>query len=241
MKMTYLPPGPGVNPDAPLIYMWEIRDANGNVTGRYIGKANGGAKRPTQHYSRNVNRLLAGEPYRNGKPYRRVHVALAEAVRHKHDIALSYLCNVIDKNRIFEIEARYIKEYGCDADDGIGLNGRWKNAPPTPPLPSSTPAGTRANIEPDVDLEDFIEFVNEHYPDRFRIESTPLRYSLYIEGTRIVRAKVKRGGSKTDIKGVLSEKHGIAPFRMTWNGDDDELKQVFETELRLYRQLRNSA
>ena len=239
MKMTYLPPGPGVDPDAPLIYMWEIRDDTGNLTGRYIGKANGGAKRPTRHYSRNVNRLLAGKPYRNGKPYRRIHFALAEAVRLGHDISLSYLCNVSDTNQIFQIEARYIREYGCDARDGIGLNGRSNDEPLVLPAARATPAGEVVDRAPDADLEDFIEFVNEHYPDRFVIESTPLRYSLYIGSTRLLRAKVKRGGSKVDIKGVLSEKHGISPFRMTWNGSDEELKQAFETELRLYQQHHN--
>ena len=62
MEMNFtLAPG-SVNPSAALIYKWEIKDGSGNLQGLYIGKAKGGAKRPTKHYRRNVNRLLAEKP-----------------------------------------------------------------------------------------------------------------------------------------------------------------------------------
>lgn len=49
---------------APLIYMWEIHNASGIIVGRYVGKANGGCKRPLEHYKRNVHKLLRGLPYK---------------------------------------------------------------------------------------------------------------------------------------------------------------------------------
>ena len=74
--------------------MWEIHNSAGEVTGRYIGKANGGERRPTKHYSRNVNKLLSGKAYRPNQPFRRVHIALAWATHDSQEIRLSFLCNV---------------------------------------------------------------------------------------------------------------------------------------------------
>ena len=51
MKMQYIPPLPNVDVTAPLIYMWEIRNDDDEILGRYVGKANGGEKRPTMHYN----------------------------------------------------------------------------------------------------------------------------------------------------------------------------------------------
>lgn len=65
--MQYSVHDSGVDVTAPLIYMWEIHDLQAKLVGRYIGKANGGDKRPTQHYSRNVSKLHAGKPYKKGK------------------------------------------------------------------------------------------------------------------------------------------------------------------------------
>ena len=80
----------GVELTAPLIYMWEIHDLQGKLVGRYIGKANGGDRRPTQHYPRNVSKLLEGKPYKKGKNYRRVHYGLSDAVSAGHRISLTY-------------------------------------------------------------------------------------------------------------------------------------------------------
>ena len=229
-----------VDTAAPLIYMWEILDEAGRVSGRYIGKANGGDKRPTRHYSRNVDRLLRQIPYRNGKHYRRVHVALADAAKAGRDITLRYLCNVPAGQDIFEVEARYIREFGCDLDDGIGLNGRWKAAPPVMPAAPSAPLeqalepALEQAPEAPADLEDLVEYVLEAYPGRFRIASTPLRYALYIGEIRVLRAKVGRGGKRVYIKCVRSKRAGHEPVEFVWDGSDRQLAETIDGELQLF-------
>ena len=122
MKFT-LNPGT-VNPTAPLIYKWEMRDEVGNLTGLYIGKAKGGAKRPTTHYRQNVNRLLAGKPYRAGNPegYRKSHRALAEAVKLGYTIELSFVCNVAPGESIDQVEQLCIANYNCCGGAAWQLN-----------------------------------------------------------------------------------------------------------------------
>jgi hypothetical protein len=138
-----------------LIYLWEIHDLSGQIVGRYVGKANGGEKRPTRHYPRNVNKLLAGRPYKNGKKYRRVHFALADAVRAGHRISLTYLCNVSNVADILQVELRYIDHYGCNEDDGSGLNGRWKGTP-REVVPVNPALLQEAEVEDSApDLDDF--------------------------------------------------------------------------------------
>lgn len=113
-----------VDPTQALIYKWEIRDAVGNLIGLYIGKAKGGAKRPTTHYRRNVNRLLAGKPYRAGNPegYRKSHRALAEAVKLGHTVELSFVCNVLPGENIDEVEQRCITNYNSCGGAAWQLN-----------------------------------------------------------------------------------------------------------------------
>ncbi|WP_244298239.1 hypothetical protein [Aliivibrio finisterrensis] len=109
----------------PLIYMWQIYDLNGEVVGRYIGKAKNGAKRPLKHYKRNVERLLSGKPYRKSKPegFRRVHIALANAVESGHNIQLSFLVNIGDGQDINEVESSLIKANDCKGNLDWQLNG----------------------------------------------------------------------------------------------------------------------
>jgi hypothetical protein len=104
-----------VDPDRPLIYMWEVLDEAGTVLYRYIGKAKDGAERPLTHYSRNVDNLLAGRPYRAGKAdgYRQIHRELARAVAAKHRICLTLLQNVATGENINEIERTLQIEHGC--------------------------------------------------------------------------------------------------------------------------------
>ena len=122
MKFTFAPGT--VNPAAALIYKWEVRDEVGNLVGLYIGKAKGGAKRPTTHYRRNVNRLLAGKPYRLNNPegYRKSHRALAEAVKLGHGIELSFVCNVAPDENIDQVEQRCIANYNCCGTAAWQLN-----------------------------------------------------------------------------------------------------------------------
>lgn len=97
-----------VDPSLPLIYLWQVHDDTGRLVYAYVGKAKGGAGRPRTHYDRNVRNLLAGRPYRKGKPgeFRRVHRELAEAVRNGHVVTLTLLCNVGEGEDIDELERR---------------------------------------------------------------------------------------------------------------------------------------
>ena len=235
--MKYIPPSPGVDVNAPLIYMWEIRDASGAVTGRYIGKANGGEHRPTTHYPRNVDKLLRGLPYKKGKDYRRVHYSLANAVLSGHAISLSYLCNVPEDQDIFAVEMHYIRQYRCNADDGVGLNGPRKgqfstvaeiHARPTVATPPST------EIDPP-DLADFIAYVKLAYPGQFEARAGADRYSLWIDGTRILRARQQSPTGKVWIKLVQSTRKKKVNIEMAWDGSDEQLAQVIDGELALFR------
>jgi hypothetical protein len=107
-----------------LIYRWEIKDANGEIKGLYIGKAKGGAERPLTHYRRNVKRLLAGKPYRLNKPegFRKSHRALAEAVEAGYNIALTLVCNIKEGLSIDFVEQEQIKKHNSSGDQAWQLN-----------------------------------------------------------------------------------------------------------------------
>ena len=122
MRFTFTPNT--VNQNAALIYKWEIRDGSNNLKGLYIGKAKGGAKRPTTHYLQNVNRLLKGKPYRAGNPdgYRKTHRALAQAVKNNYKIELSLVCNILDNENINKVEQYYINSFNCCGAENWQLN-----------------------------------------------------------------------------------------------------------------------
>jgi hypothetical protein len=246
--MEYVPPAPCVNVKAPLIYMWEIHDQSGQLLGRYIGKANGGEKRPTQHYPRNVNKLRQGRPYKNGKNYRRVHYAMADAVEAGHRISLTYLCNVSDVDDIFKVESQYIKEYGCDADDGIGLNGRWKGMPREVVVAErAMPAHFRADMEADngqdadaegapmpIDLDDFLEYFEDKPREALKIVVNGKSCSVWSDGKRILRAKQDRPGSKIWIKLVQSSWR-TKTDQLAWDGSDSQIEAALEAERKVLR------
>jgi hypothetical protein len=104
----------GANPEQPLIYLWEIVAADGEVLCRYVGKAAGGANRPRKHYRRNVNNLLHGRPYRKNKPteFRSVHHRLAEALQQGHALRLSFICNIVPGQNINAVERHWQEHYG---------------------------------------------------------------------------------------------------------------------------------
>jgi hypothetical protein len=104
-----------VDPGAALIYLWQVWTREGEIVYRYVGKAEGGASRPRDHYRRNVRNLLSGKPYRAGKPdeFRVVHRRLAEAMRNGERVTLTLLCNVSTGEDINEAERRLQKEHGC--------------------------------------------------------------------------------------------------------------------------------
>lgn len=106
----------GTDEARPLLYLWEIHDAQtGELRGRYVGKALRGSGRPRSHYARNVRRLLERLPYRRGNPegFRKVHRALAEAVLKGDRITLTLLRNVESHEDINEAERSAIRSLKC--------------------------------------------------------------------------------------------------------------------------------
>ncbi|WP_182989469.1 MULTISPECIES: hypothetical protein [unclassified Massilia] len=234
MKMRYSVFAGHVDVKAPLIYMWEIHDLLGQLIGRYIGKANGGDRRPTQHYPRNVDKLRQGLPYRKGKNYRRVHYALADAVKAEHAISLIYLCNVLDTVDIFKVESHYIEQYGCNADDGIGLNGRWKGAPrevvaAVPAVPVEAPASADPASP---DLDDFLEYFDDKPRETFEVRVNTRSCSVWSAGRRILRAKQARPGARVLIKLVQSSTPE-KPFQFVWDGDEEHIDAALDQERKL--------
>lgn len=227
-----------IDTTAPLIYMWEIKSEENQVVGRYIGKANGGEKRPTQHYPRNVRKLRLRKPYKNDKDYRRVHFALADAIDAGHHISLTYLCNVPATQNIFEVENRYIREYRCDADDGIGLNGPAKGPRRQLAAPAASGFPTQMEDEEDkqaaADLEDFVESVKDHYP-ALEIKARSHRYSIWTGDVRLARAKQAGPKGKVWIKLVQSTKN---EKDTAWDGSDLQLAAMIDGELRAYEERR---
>lgn len=85
----------GATLDRPGIYEWHI-----DGVGVYIGKFSA-ASRPTGAYTRNVENLLNGRPYRPSNPngFRRIHHELADAFRLGLAVRLTILENPSDLNR----------------------------------------------------------------------------------------------------------------------------------------------
>ncbi|VVO21805.1 hypothetical protein [Pseudomonas fluorescens] len=103
----------GVDEKKPLLYLWQIEDAQGGVLYRYVGKANGGSKRPLTQYLRNVRNLQAGKPYRKGKPdaFREVHRKLADAAVRGYRLSLHLLENVAQIESIYDVESSAQRQY----------------------------------------------------------------------------------------------------------------------------------
>ncbi len=232
--MDYCVLNSGVDVTAPLIYMWEIHDLQGKLVGRYIGKANGGDKRPTQHYPRNVSKLREGKPYKKGKNYRRVHHGLADAIGAGHRISLSYPCNVPDTMDIFEVESRYINEYSCNADDGIGLNGKWRSAPREvlPATQTRLVVATSGEDPALPDLDDFLESFGDLPREIFKVKVNGKSCSIRSAGLRILRAKQEKPGAKVLIKQVQSS----TPQRQVqfaWDGSEEQIHTALDDERKL--------
>jgi hypothetical protein len=122
LKFTFNPGA--VDQNRGLIYRWEIKDANGEVKGLYIGKAKAGGERPLKHYKRNVKRLLAGKPYRLGNPdgFRKSHRALAQAAVDNYSVELSFVCNIAEGCSIDTVEQNLILQHNCCGTEAWQLN-----------------------------------------------------------------------------------------------------------------------
>lgn len=238
MEYTLIPSD--VDVTSPLIYMWEIRDATGEVVGRYIGKANGGDKRPTKHYPRNVRKLRGGLPYKTGKNYRKVHYGLADAEEAGHKITLSYLCNVKEDENIFAVERRYIQEYGCDADNGIGLNGPWRGQPHEIPKIAFAIHDVEDQRENDDDmpnLEDVMEFIEARYAKVFdEARARKNRYSFWIAGQRIFRAMQPSPNGKVSIKLAQTSIKAKKDVEFAWDGTERQLSEAVDGELMIFNE-----
>lgn len=103
----------GLNIWMPGIYAWDIHGI-----GVYIGRYTR-ARRPLGEYDKNVTRILRGEPYRPNKPhgFRRIHHALANAVKEQTPITLRIVENCLIENLDIR-ERHWLNEIGRG-----GLNG----------------------------------------------------------------------------------------------------------------------
>ena len=104
----------GVDPDLPGLYEWRIEGV-----ACYIGQYTL-ARRPRRHYVQNVERRLADQPYRKGKPgaSRRIHHELAAATKAGHAITLTFLENQVEKAARNRRERELIAERRAHAEAG---------------------------------------------------------------------------------------------------------------------------
>lgn len=103
----------GMTLDLPGIYAWKI-EGGAVYVGRYTNKS-----RILREYENNIRRLLSGEPYRRQKPtgFRRIHRALADAVRHHRRIELHILQNCLP-HELDHQERSWIAAIGRGGLDG---------------------------------------------------------------------------------------------------------------------------
>lgn len=234
--MQYFVVSDGVDVRSSLIYMWKIHDFSGAVVGRYVGKSKNGEKRPRGHYKRNVDKLLKGLPYRAGNPhgYRRVHHALAQATRAGHIISVTYLRNVQPHENINQVEMHYIRQYGCDAENGIGLNGRSRAGKPSAIelKQAATPAPSEHRASTLNQIKDFIEKNFQHLLPKQLSHG----YAFYVDNTRILRFSQSGPTAKVRLKLAISSRSRGREIESAWTGTDIELKLLIDSELLLYRE-----
>jgi hypothetical protein len=234
---------PDIDIKAPLIYLWKISSAAGEVVGWYVGKAEGGAKRPTQDYVYNVNRLLQKKAYRTqGRDYRRVHEAMADAVCAGYVISLRYLCNVSPGEDIYAVEQRYIREYGC-TDNGICLNAQRQHGERPKASTTKTTEMSVMNMTPDIaeetqqdkcGLESFRQLIATHFPQLIsKARATRCAFSTH-DKVRIVRAKQETPGGRVNIKLALTSRREDDDRTFNWDGTPAQVLNAVEGELHLY-------
>ncbi len=95
----------GVDPNSPLLYRILIKNRI-----CYIGCANT-ARRPQKAYSRNVRRMIEGQPYRNNNPdgFRLIHKRICEAVQSGENVSIELIRNVSSENKFAEERAEIAK------------------------------------------------------------------------------------------------------------------------------------
>jgi hypothetical protein len=103
MKFSFDYQANGYDESKPLIYVWHV---GGRI---YVGKSEKGARRPLNHYRRNVERYFAGKPYRASNPdgWRLVHRAMFDAVENRESIRLELVANVEPSEDIYAIEEQW--------------------------------------------------------------------------------------------------------------------------------------
>ena len=109
----------------PLIYMWEIKDLNEDIVGRYVGQTIQGLGKRVNRYVLRVGQVLTEKLYDKKYPagFRKVHRALANAARNNFHVTLSVLCNVPTDQDINSVEQSWIKSHHCKGPQSWQLNG----------------------------------------------------------------------------------------------------------------------
>lgn len=165
-----------------------------------------------------------------------------------HRISLTYPCNVPEDHDIFKVESHYIKEYGCDADNGFGLNGKWEGTPREFIVPERAARAyeriatgvDERNAEradamlAEIDLDDFLEFFDDRQRDALEIRVNGKSCSVWSEGKRILRAKQDKPGATVWIKQVQSSWR-TKTVELPWNGSDSQIETALEAERKALR------
>jgi hypothetical protein len=129
------------------IYRWVIEGAMPDGSdGIYIGKYSR-IRRPTKEYRRNVARIQKGlESHHKSGKFRRVHHALADAIRDGRRITLTILANANRGDDLNQCEQAFIRSERANLNGRIGPASAFlapSQLPPlarcqTAPYPSST-------------------------------------------------------------------------------------------------------
>jgi hypothetical protein len=115
----------GRNEKRPLIYRWEIWNGE-ELVGLYVGKSKNGSKRPYLRYKHKVKKLLSGEGGNTLTEFRRIHQALAVAVKKRYTLQLYFICNVEPYEDINLLERKWINHYKNSIPDHCCLNDKKK-------------------------------------------------------------------------------------------------------------------
>lgn len=103
-----------VDGSRPLIYRWQIFGPEGELAGIYVGLAGEGQARSRMaRYRSRVLGIRHGRPCSATDPdrdYRRIHLALADAVSRGHRIVLTWLCNCPPDEDLKALETQFILE-----------------------------------------------------------------------------------------------------------------------------------
>ncbi|MCY0854061.1 hypothetical protein [Cupriavidus sp. D39] len=119
-----------------LLYLWEIRSADGALIGKYLGKAQG-HYRPLTWYGIRVVGVMAGAQGRT------IHHALVDAAIARHKVKVTLLCNAPDKDTLAVWENHAIAAISCFGDHSSQLNDTRGRLMPANEVPAELSAALR--------------------------------------------------------------------------------------------------